>query len=115
MIPPLGPSWANFRSENSFMATSTSGCEIRGDPIRSFDKQTWQCALPERLWPIRRQPAYFQFFAHAHFDEELPQQQHALSSEAGDLDLDILEMVGVVRVGSIGRSLFRGGPQRLNS
>ena len=40
---------ANLCSESSFMATSTSGWEMRGVPMRSCDNVTWQCALPLRI------------------------------------------------------------------
>ena len=49
MRPPGATCGANLRSEISFIATSTSGCEMSGEPMRSFDRQTWQCALPERI------------------------------------------------------------------
>src|SRR5208282_4234765 len=64
-------------------------------------------AARTHLRTIRRQPAHFQSFPHAHFDEELPHQQHALSAEAGDFDLNVSETMGVFRFGGIVRSLFR--------
>src|ERR1019366_10345510 len=57
--------------------------------------------------PIRRQPAHFQRFTHAHLDQKLPQQQNSLSSEAGDLDLDVFKMMGRFWFGRIGCSGFR--------
>jgi hypothetical protein len=84
------------------MATSTSGCETSGDPIRSFDRHTWQCALPERIsGPYDGSQLTSSAFPHAHFDEELPQQQHTLSAEAGNLDLDVFETMRVFHVASI--------------
>ena len=41
-----------MRSETSFIAISTCGCEISGEPMRSFDNVTWQCALPERIFGV---------------------------------------------------------------
>ena len=64
-------------------------------------------AARTHLRTIGRQPAHFQTFPHAHFDEELSQQQHALSAEARDFDLDVFEVMGVFRFGSIVRSSFR--------
>src|ERR1022692_2106284 len=64
-------------------------------------------AARTHLRPIRWQPADFQPFPHSHFDEELPQQQYALSSEARDFDLDLFEVMVVFRFGSIARSRFR--------
>ncbi len=58
-------------------------------------------AARTHLRTIRRQPAHFQALPHAHFDEQLAQQQHALSSEACDFDLDVFEVMGVFRFGSI--------------
>src|SRR5215471_16865202 len=42
------------------------------------------------LGSVRRQPTDFQAFTHAHLSEQLAQQQHALSTEACDLDSEFL-------------------------
>ena len=54
-------------------------------------------AARAHLRTIGRQPADFQAFAHTHFDEQLAEQQHALSAEARDLDLHVFEAMAVFR------------------
>src|ERR1035441_5814421 len=70
-------------------------------------------AARTHLRTIGRQPTYFESFAHAHFDEELPEEQHALASEACDLDLDVFEAVGMFRFGSVGRSRLRSNAKHV--
>ena len=55
-------------------------------------------AAGAHLGAVGGQPADFQAFAHAHFGEQLAEQEHALSAEAGDLDFEGVEMV-LVRMG----------------
>ncbi len=50
-------------------------------------------AARAHLGTVGRQPTYFQAFPHAHFGEQLAEQQHALSAESGNLDAEMTEMV----------------------
>ena len=54
-------------------------------------------AAGTHLRPVGRKPADFQTFAHAHFGQQLAEQEDALSAKAGQFDSELLKSMWVWR------------------